>query len=105
MKSSCQCASDPKLNHYIHETSIKVVVAAANIAEKMLLDVKWWDRVDMGDKDSLSIFLESSISGQIVLGNDANFSMEGTVSTSFRLDSGEIVHMDGILYVLGLKGI
>ena len=56
-----------------------------------------------GDKDSLSSFSESSTSGQIVLGNDANFSVKGTRSISFILDLGEMVHMDGIFYVLGLK--
>ena len=37
------------------------------------------------------------------LGDDSTYKIEGVGSTSLQLDSGTILHIDDILYVLGLK--
>ena len=56
-----------------------------------------------GNINLLSNLSLSESSNTIVFGNDASFSVEGSGSASFKLKSGDIVHMDGILYVPGLK--
>ena len=40
---------------------------------------------------------------QVELGDDTTYEIEGVGSTSLQLDSGKVLHIDDIIYVLGLK--
>ena len=40
---------------------------------------------------------------QVELGDDSTYKIEGVGSTSLQLDSGTVLHIDDVLYVLGLK--
>jgi hypothetical protein len=55
-----------------------------------------------GNKDNLAIFKNVKFSSQVELGDDASYAIKGTDSTSFKLDSGLILHIEDILYVAGL---
>ena len=37
------------------------------------------------------------------LGDESTYKIEGVVSTSLQPDSGTILHIDNVLYVLGLR--
>ncbi len=55
-------------------------------------------------KNTLIDLPERNISAQVELGNDAKYAVKGIPgSTSFKLNSGETLRMDNILYVLELK--
>lgn len=54
-------------------------------------------------KSGLANFRKKSFTVQLELGDDASYEIEGIGSTYFQLDSGSIIHIDEILYVLGLE--
>jgi hypothetical protein len=56
-----------------------------------------------GYKEILSDFKKKSFAEQIELGDDKCYKIEGVGSISFRLKSGEMLHVDEVLYVLGLR--
>ncbi len=55
------------------------------------------------NEEVLSSLSKEDMTAQIVLGNDVKFTGECTGSASFKLDTGENVYMDDMLYVPGLK--
>ena len=54
-------------------------------------------------KSGLTNFRKKSFIVQVELGDDASCEIKGIGSISSQLDSGSIIHIDEILYVLGLK--
>jgi hypothetical protein len=54
-------------------------------------------------KEILSDFKTKSFVEQVELGDDKCYKIEGVGSISFRLESGARLHIDEVLYVLGLK--
>ena len=57
----------------------------------------------IGYKDILSYFESKSFAEQVELGDDKCYKIEGVGSISFRLESRDKLHIDEVLYVLGLK--
>ena len=56
-----------------------------------------------GDKEILSDFKKKSFAEQVELGDDKCYKIEGVGSISFRLEYGAMLHVDEVLYVLGLR--
>jgi hypothetical protein len=56
-----------------------------------------------GYKNILSDFRKRSCSVQVQLGDNSCHEIKGIGSTSLQLESDSIIHVDEILYVLGLK--
>jgi hypothetical protein len=56
-----------------------------------------------GYKEILSYFEKKSFAEQVELGDDKCYKIEGVGSISFRLEYGARLHIDEVLYVLGLK--
>jgi hypothetical protein len=56
-----------------------------------------------GYKEILSDFKTKSFAEQVELGDDKYYKIEGVGSISFRLESGAMLHVDEVLYVLGLR--
>ena len=56
-----------------------------------------------GYKDVLSNLKKGSYTTQVELGNEASYAIKGTCSISFQLEGGVTLHLDEVLYVLGLK--
>ena len=54
-------------------------------------------------KGALSNLKEKQFSCMVELGDNSTYPILGVGSTSFHLNSGDMIHMDEILYVLGLK--
>jgi hypothetical protein len=54
-------------------------------------------------KDILSDFETKSFAEHAELGDDKCYKIEGVGSISFKLESGARLHIDEVLYVLGLK--
>ena len=46
---------------------------------------------------------KKKFTNQVELGDDTTFKIEGVGSASLQLDSGIVLHIEDILYVLGLK--
>ena len=65
--------------------------------------------VDSGASRHMTGFCEALTSyrnkftTQVELGDDTTYKIEGVGSTSLQLDLGIVLHMEGILYVPGLK--
>jgi hypothetical protein len=57
----------------------------------------------IGYKEILSDFKTKSFVEQVEFGDDKCYKIEGVGSISFRLESGARIHVDELLYVLGLK--
>jgi hypothetical protein len=57
----------------------------------------------IGFKDILSDFETKYFAEHVELGDDKCYKIEGVGSISFRLESGARLHVDEVLYVLGLK--
>ena len=56
-----------------------------------------------GYRSTLTDLSEKESSLNVELGDDAKYLVKGVESTSFQLDLGAILHMNDILFVLGLK--
>jgi hypothetical protein len=56
-----------------------------------------------GYKDILSDFETKSFAEHVELGDDKCYKVEGIGSISFKLETGARLHVDEVLYVLGLK--
>lgn len=56
-----------------------------------------------GYHSALTYLIEEKSSIHVELGDYAKYVVKGVVSTSFQLDSGDILHLSGIVFVLGLK--
>jgi hypothetical protein len=56
-----------------------------------------------GYRSALTNLIEKKSPVLVELGDDATYAIQGVGSTSFQLDSGILLHIDGILFVLGLK--
>ena len=56
-----------------------------------------------GYKGALSNLKEKFFSCMVELGDNSTYSILAVGSTSFQLNSGDMLHMDYILYVPGLK--
>jgi hypothetical protein len=54
-------------------------------------------------KDILLYFKKKSFAERVELGDDKCYKIEGVGSISFRLESGEMLHVDEVLYVSGLR--
>jgi hypothetical protein len=56
-----------------------------------------------GDKEILSDFKKKSFAEQVELGDENCYKIEGVGCISFRLEYGEMLHVDEVFYVPGLK--
>jgi hypothetical protein len=56
----------------------------------------------IGFKEILSDFKKKYFAEKVELGDDKCYKIEGVGSISFRLEYGEMLHVDEVLYVLGL---
>jgi hypothetical protein len=56
-----------------------------------------------GFKEILSDFEKKSFAKHVELGDDKCYKIEGVGSISFIFESGARLHVDEVLYVLGLK--
>jgi hypothetical protein len=56
-----------------------------------------------GFKQNLANHQDKKFKAKVELGDDGTYDIKGFGSTSFRLQSGNIFHIDEILYVPGLK--
>ena len=56
-----------------------------------------------GYKEILSYFKTKSFAEHVELGDEKCYKIEGVGSISFRLESGARLHIDEVLYELGLK--
>jgi hypothetical protein len=56
-----------------------------------------------GDKEILSDFKKKSFVEQVELGDENCYKIEGVGCISFRLEYGEMIHVDEVFYVPGLK--
>ena len=68
--------------------------------------------IDSGDsrhmtifKDSIKIVKKKRFHTKVELGDNGTYAIEGIGSTSFKLDSSWVLHLEEILYVLGLNNI
>ena len=55
------------------------------------------------NRGALTSYRKKKFTTQVELGDDSTYKIEGVGSTSLQLDSGMVLHIDDILYVLGLK--
>ena len=58
-----------------------------------------------GFKDSISNVQKKRFHTKVELGDNDTYAIDGTGSTSFKLDSGWSLHLEEILYVPGLKNL
>lgn len=56
-----------------------------------------------GYKGVLLNFKEKSYSVQVKLRNEVSYAIKGTGSISFQLECGSVLHLEEVLYLLGLK--
>ena len=56
-----------------------------------------------GNRGTLTSYKKNKFTTQVELGNDSTYKIEGVGSTSLQLDLGTVLHIDDVLYVLGLK--
>ena len=56
-----------------------------------------------GFKDSITNVKKKRFHTKVELGGNGTYAIEGIGSTSLKLDSGWSLHLEEILYVLGLK--
>ena len=56
-----------------------------------------------GHREALTSYKNKKFTTQVELGDDSTYKIEGVGSTSLQLDSGKVLHIDDIIYVLGLK--
>ena len=56
-----------------------------------------------GFREALTSYRKKKFANQVELGDDTTYKIEGVGSVSFQLDSGTVLHIEDILYVLGLK--
>jgi hypothetical protein len=56
-----------------------------------------------GFKQNLANYQDKKFKAKVKLGDDGTYNIKGFGSTSFRFQSGNIFHIDEILYVPGLK--
>jgi hypothetical protein len=56
-----------------------------------------------GFKDSITNVKKKRFHTKVELGDNGTYAIEGIGSTSFKLDSGWVLHLEEILYVTGLK--
>ena len=52
---------------------------------------------------ALTDYRTKKFTSQVELGDDTTYEIEGVGSIYFQLDSGTVLHIEDILYVLGLK--
>ena len=56
-----------------------------------------------GNRGALTNYRKKKFTAQVELGDDSTYKIEGVGSTSLQIDSGTVLHIDDVLYVLGLK--
>ena len=56
-----------------------------------------------GYKENLSKVVEKESHLHVVLGYDANYNVKGFGSTSLQLESNNLLHLNDVLYVPGMK--
>ena len=56
-------------------------------------------------KQNLANYRDKKFNVKVELGDDGTYDIKGFGSTSFKLQSGNVFHIDEILYVPGLKKI
>ena len=56
-----------------------------------------------GYRSTLTYLIEKKSSMHVELGDDATYAIQGVGSTSFQLDFGIVLHIEGILFVSSLK--
>ena len=56
-----------------------------------------------GYKENLSEVVEKESHLHVVLGDDAKYTMKEFGSTSFQLESNDLLHLNDVLYVPGMK--
>ena len=56
-----------------------------------------------GYKENLSEVVEKESHLRVVLGDDANYTVKGFGSTSLQLESNNLLHLNDVLYVPGMK--
>ena len=55
------------------------------------------------NRGALTSYRKKKFTTQVELGDDSTYKIEGVGSTSLQLDLGTVLHIDDVLYVLGLK--
>ena len=56
-----------------------------------------------GNRGALTSYRKKRFTTQEELGDDSTYKIERVGSTSLQLDSGTVLHIDDVLYVLGLR--
>ena len=56
-----------------------------------------------GYKENLSEVVEKESHLRVVLGDDSNYTVKGFGSTSLQLESNDLLHLNDVLYVPGMK--
>jgi hypothetical protein len=56
-----------------------------------------------GLKDSITNFKKKRFHAKVELGDSGTYAIKGIGSSSFKLYSGWVLHLEEILYVLGLE--
>jgi len=56
-----------------------------------------------GHKDSLTNLIKKDSPHKVKLGDDFQYTIKGIGEASYRLESGKVMNMKEVLYVLGLK--
>ena len=54
-------------------------------------------------KENLSEVVEKESHLHVVLGDDANYTVKGFGSTSLQLESNDLLHLNDVVYVPGMK--
>ncbi len=82
---------------------ISTICGSTHISQDTWLIDNGASRHMTSNQEVLSNLSNEDMIAQIVLGNDIKFTAKGTGSASFILDTGDIVYVENILYVPGLK--
>ena len=56
-----------------------------------------------GNHEALTSYRKKQLTTPMELGDDSTYKIEGVGSTLLQLESGMVLHIDGVLYVPGLK--